>query len=335
MSSTFPTAFTRLAGIDLPIVQAPIGGLARPELAAAVSNAGGLGMLALTWSEEDAIDEQLGRVAALTARPVGVNLILAWPQEERLRRVLDHGVRLVSFFWGDPAPLVPIAHAGGAIVIHSVGTVGEACRSVDAGVDVIVAQGWEAGGHVRGDVATMALVPAVCDAVGSVPVLAAGGIADGRGLAAAVALGAAGVWLGTRFVMAAETAAHPCYRDLLTAAAVDDTFHSRLFDGAWPDAPHRTLRNSTIAAWEKAGRPVTGRPGEGDVIALVGGEPSFRYESASPAVEASGDVEAMSLWAGQSVGLIREIQPAADIVTRIADDARTRLVAAAESASQA
>lgn len=331
MTVTFDTALTRLVGIDLPIVQAPIGGLARPELAAAVSNAGGLGMLALTWSDPDVVDDRLAAVAALTDRPVGVNLILEWPQEERLRRVLDHGIRVVSFFWGDPAPLVGIAHAAGAIVTHSVGTVEEARRAADAGVDMIVAQGWEAGGHVRGEVATMALVPAVRDAVDPVPVIAAGGIADGRGLAAALTLGAAGAWLGTRFVMAAEASAHPIYRERLAVAGVDGTTHSRLFDGSWPDAPHRTLRNSTIVAWEAAGRPATDRPGEGDVLATVGGAPTVRYESASPSVEVDGDVEAMSLWAGQSVGLIRDVEPAAVIVRRIADEAASVLRAAAAS----
>jgi NAD(P)H-dependent flavin oxidoreductase YrpB (nitropropane dioxygenase family) len=335
MTTGFPTALTRLAGIDVPIVQAPIGGLARPELAAAVSNAGGLGMLSLTWSDPDVIDQRMRRVAALTARPVGVNLILAWPQADRLRRVLDHGARIVSFFWGDPAPLVPIVHAAGAIVTHSVGSVGEARRAADAGVDVIVAQGWEAGGHVRGEVATMALVPAVCDAVGPLPVVAAGGIADGRGMAAAIALGAAGVWLGTRFVMAAETAAHQRYHELLRSATAEDTVHSRLFDGAWPNAAHRTLRNSTVVAWEAAGRPVSDRPGEGDVIASVAGEPSLRYESASASIEVEGDVEAMSLWAGQSVGLIRDIEPAGDIVRRITVEARDRLISAAASVSTA
>lgn len=174
MTLTFDTPFCRLVGIPLPIVQAPIGGLAVPELAAAVSEAGGLGMLAVTWDGGQArgirhdpqpIETKLAHVRALTDRPFGVNMILEWPQEERLRQCLDAGVRIVSLFWGDPAPLVPIAHAGGAIVMHTVGDVAEARRAVDAGVDVIVAQGWEAGGHVRGGVATLALVPAVVDAV--------------------------------------------------------------------------------------------------------------------------------------------------------------------------
>ena len=123
-------------------------------------------MLAMTWKEPAEIASILERMAALTDRPYGVNLILRTEQEERLRRCLDAGARIFSFFWGDPAPLVPIAHDAGALVMHTVGSAAEARRVVDSGVDVVVAQGWEAGGHVWGDVATLALVPAVVDAVG-------------------------------------------------------------------------------------------------------------------------------------------------------------------------
>lgn len=320
MTLTFDTAFCRVAGIDLPIVQAPIGRLAVPELAAAVSEAGGLGMLAVTWDEPDKIDDKLARTRSLTARPFGVNMSLDWPQEERLRRCLDAGVRIVSFFWGDPGGLVPIAHEAGAIVLHTVRDATEARRVVDAGVDVVVAQGWEAGGHVWGEVATLALVPAVVDAVGPTPVVAAGGIGDGRGLAAVLALGASAGWLGTRFVMATEAPAHPRYRDLLAAADETSTMHSMVFDVDWPDAPHRTLRNTTIAAWEAAGRPPSGhRPGEGEIVAAHGdGQAIARYASTSVEEGVTGDIEALSLWAGQSVGLIGGVRPAGEIVREIA-----------------
>jgi nitronate monooxygenase len=261
---------------------------------------------------------------ALTARPFGVNLILQWPQADRVQACIDAGVRIFSFFWGDPGPHVGVVHDAGGLVLMTVGSASEARRMVDLGVDVVVAQGWEAGGHVWGEVATMALIPAVVDAVGPVPVVAAGGIADGRGLVAALALGASGVWLGTRFLLAAETDAHPRYRELLLAAAETDTVHTRLFDGGWPDAPHRTLRNSTVQAWELAGRPPTGnRPGEGDVIATspVGGA-IVRYAGATPRSDVAGDVEAMSLWAGQSVGLASSVEPAGAIVASIVREAR-------------
>src|SRR5262249_45343395 len=155
-------------------------------------------------------------------------------------------------------------------------------RAVECGVDVVVAQGWEAGGQVRGTVATLPLIPAVVDAVAPVPVVAAGGIADGRGLAAVLALRASGAWIGTRFLAGHEAAIHPRYREhLLQANENDTTYLQNLFDVRWPDAPHRTLRSKTVDAWEAAGRPPSGRrPGEGEVIATsrsVG--PIVRYQS--------------------------------------------------------
>jgi nitronate monooxygenase len=324
MGLTFDTAFCRLVGLPLPIVQAPIGGLATPEVAAAASEAGALGMLALTWAEPEDIDARLAEMHERTDRPFGVNLILRTEQDARLRRCLDGGARIFSFFWGDPAPLIPVAHQGGALVMHTVGSAEEARRAVDAGVDIVVAQGWEAGGHVWGQVATMALVPAVVDAVGNgIPVVAAGGIADGRGLAAVLALGASAGWLGTRFAASAEARAHPRYQELLLAATETSTYHGTVFDGGWPDAPHRTLRNRTVDGWLEAGSPPTGqRPGEGDVLATdAQGEPVLRYQSTSPREGLSGDIDALSLWAGQSVGLVHEVLPVREIVDRLATEA--------------
>lgn len=328
MTPTFDTRFCRLVGVPLPIVQAPIGGMATPELAAAVSEAGGLGMISLSWSEPDEIDEALARMRALTDKPFGVNLILHWPQAERIRRCLDGGVKIVSLFWGDPTPFVPMAHEARAIVLHTVGDAVEARRVVDGGVDVVVAQGWEAGGHVLGQTATLALVPRVVDAVAPTPVVAAGGIGDGRGLAAVLMLGASAGWLGTRFVMSAEAPALPLYRERLAAATETSTVYSSLFDGGWPDAPHRTLRNSTIDAWEMAGRPPSGsRPGEGRIIATddTDGDEIPLYASTSPRIGVSGDVEALPQWAGQSVGLIEDVLPAGDIVRRLAEEAADAL----------
>ena len=334
MALSFDTAFCRLVGVPLPIVQAPIGGLATPEVAAAASEAGALGMLALTWAEPDDIDVRLRRMRELTDRPFGVNLILRTEQEERLRRCLDGGARLFSFFWGDPAPLIPIAHEAGALVMHTVGSAEEARRLVDAGVDIVVAQGWEAGGHVWGDVATLPLVPAVVDLVGrDVPVVAAGGIGDGRGLAAVLALGASAGWLGTRFVASAEAQTHPRYRELLLAASEASTYHGTVFDVGWPDAPHRALRNGTIDAWLEAGAPPSGqRPGEGEALATdAEGTPVVRYQSTSPRAELTGDIDDLSLWAGQSVGLVHEILPIREIVEGIAAEAAAVLRATAST----
>ena len=319
------TVLCERLGIDFPIIQAPMGGAVGPPLAAAVSNAGGLGMLVPWRADIETVRRQIRELRALTSRPFGVNLNLEFPQEERLAVCLDERVPVISFFWRDPASLVARAKAGGAIVMHTVGSAAAAKQAVSCGVDIVVAQGWEAGGHVRGTVATMALVPAVVDAVSPAPVVAAGGIADGRGLAAALALGAAGAWIGTRFLVSREAAIHPRYREQLLHATEDDTvFLDNLFDVRWRDAPHRVLRNKTVQAWEAAGRPPSGkRPGEGEVIATSQSSgPIVRYQSYTPAADANGDIDAMALWAGQGVGLVSKVQPAGDIVREIVDEAQ-------------
>ncbi len=172
----------------------------------------------------------------------------------------------------------------------------------------------------------MPLIPAVVDAVSPTPVVAAGGIADGRGLAAALALGAAGVWIGTRFLASDEAAIHPRYREVLLQANETDTVYlDNRFDIRWPNAPHRTLRNQTVRTWEAAGRPPSGdRPGEGDIIGVSRSSgPIVRYQSYTPGADAEGEIDAMSLWAGQSVGLVTKTQRAADIVREIAEQARS------------
>ncbi len=181
-----------------------------PELAAAVSNAGALGMLALTWSTP--AGDVVRETAALTDRPFGGNLVLASDQHRRLDEALEAGLRIVSLFWGDPTGYVEQVHDADGVVLHTVGSAEEARRAVAGGVDVVVAQGWEAGGHVWGQVATLPLVPAVVDAVAPVPVIAAGGIGDARGVAAVLALGAQAAWLGTRFLLAQEMPIHEEYR---------------------------------------------------------------------------------------------------------------------------
>jgi len=310
-------------GIQLPIVQAPIGSAATPELAAAVANAGGLGMLALTWMTPQEAVDRIRRIRRLTDRPFGVNLVLAFPIDDLLAACLHEGVPVISTFWGDPATVTKRVHTAGALHLHTVGTAEEARRAVDAGVDVVVAQGWEAGGHVWGQVATMALVPAVVDAVQPVPVIAAGGIGDGRGLAAVLALGAQAGWLGTRFLTATEAATHDLYRHRVLAAAPEDAVYTRCFDGGWPDSPHRAIRNSTIGAWEAAScPPAPGRPGEGTVVATDRhGRPQLRYGDMIPMPGMTGELEAMALYAGQFVGLIHEIAPAARIVAAVATQA--------------
>jgi NAD(P)H-dependent flavin oxidoreductase YrpB (nitropropane dioxygenase family) len=234
--------------------------------------------------------------------------------------MLEGGLRIVSLFWGDPTSYVDGVHQAGGIVLHTVGSAEEGKRAVQAGVDVVVAQGFEAGGHVWGRVGTIALVPAVVDAVAPVPVIAAGGIADARGVAAVFALGAQAAWVGTRFLLAAEAPIHEHYRRRLIAASETDTeWFADLFDQGWPNAPHRALRNTTVEAWEAAGRPASGaRPGEGEEIALrPDGTPLVRYTSETPSKGTEGDIEGLSLWAGQGVALARRTQPAAEIVAEL------------------
>jgi NAD(P)H-dependent flavin oxidoreductase YrpB (nitropropane dioxygenase family) len=310
------TPVCELLGVEQPIVQAPMSAV--PQLAAAVSNAGGLGTLALTWSTP--AGDPVRETAALTDRPFGGNLIIASDQRRRLDEALEAGLRIVSLMWGDPTGYVEQVHDANGVVLHTGGSAEEARRAVASGVDVVVAQGWEAGGHVWSQVATLPLVPAVVDAVAPVPVIAAGGIGDARGVAAVFALGAQAAWLGTRFLLAEEMPIHEEYeRHLIEAAETDARWYADLYDVGWPDAPHRALRNSTAEAWEAAGRPPTGsRPGEGDVIArFASGEAILRYEPGAPLVGTTGDVEALSLWAGQSVALARQRQPAAEIIAEL------------------
>jgi nitronate monooxygenase len=310
------TPVCELLGIEQPIVQAPMAAI--PGLAAAVSNAGALGMLTLTWSDD--AGAVVRETAAQTTRPFGGNLVLIDDQHRRLDQALAAGLRIVSFMWGDPSGYIGPVHDAGGIVMHTVGTAEEARRSVASGADVIVAQGREAGGHVWGTIGTLPLVPAVVDAVAPVPVIAAGGIGDARGVAAVLALGAQAAWLGTRFLLAEEMPIHEDYRRRLMAAAETDAqLYPNLYEVGWPDSPHRALRNSTANMWEAAGRPpLAQRPGAGDVIAhFASGEAIVRYEPAPPMVGTTGDIEALSMWAGQGVALARERQPAADIVAEL------------------
>lgn len=314
------TPLAQRLGITVPIVQAPVGSAAAPELVAAVSAAGGLGMLALTWQDPAQARHSIRRVRELTTRPFGANLVLEFPVADLLGVCLDEGVPVISTFWGDPADAGRRIRAAGALHLHSVGAVDEAVRAADSGADAIVAQGWEAGGHVRGHSTTMVLVPAVVDAVGPVPVLAAGGIADGRGVAAVLALGAQGAWMGTRFLAAAEASTHEVYRRHLISAGADDTVYTGCFDDGWPGAPHRALRNDTVRRWEEAGSPPPpGRPGEGDVVAVdAAGRDRHRYEDMVPLPGMTGDPAAMAMYAGQSVHLVHDVRPAAEIVAGIA-----------------
>jgi NAD(P)H-dependent flavin oxidoreductase YrpB (nitropropane dioxygenase family) len=322
------TALCERLGIDFPVFQAAIGGAAGPRLAAAVSGAGGLGTLGLSAYGADEVRARIRQVRQLTRRPFAGNVVLAYDIAAQIEVMLEERVPVVSVFWGDPAPLAARVHDAGVLLMVTVGSVEEARHAVAGGADIIVAQGWEAGGHVRGTMSTLALVPAVVDEVAPVPVVAAGGVADGRGLAAVLALGAQAAWIGTRFLGASEADIHPTYRARVLDARGADTVYSTLFDGGWPDAPGRTLRTPAVAAWEAAGRPGPGaRAGEGDAIGRAGDELLLRYEAVTPRPDFDGDIEAMSLWAGQAVGLVRREQAAAEIVRELVQEARSAMLA--------
>lgn len=324
------TGLCGLLGIDLPIVQAPMGpDLSGPELVATVSEAGGLGVLQAQLHPPPLLREQIRQIRSLTGRPFAVDFILHHPSDDGIAVCLDEGVPLLSFFWGDPTPHVERAHRAGARVLHQVGSVAAARRAADAGVDVIVAQGFEAGGHVAGEVTTMALVPRVVDAVAPTPVAAAGGIADGRGLLAALALGAEAAVLGTRLLVTTESRAHPAYKQKLIEATEEDTVHTTLFGWGWPHAPHRTLRTAFVEEWRgKEGRGQESRPDEPVVgHTRIGGQemPLLRFMGFPPNRDASGDIEAMDLLAGQGVGLVADVRPAGEVIRAIAADAERRL----------
>jgi NAD(P)H-dependent flavin oxidoreductase YrpB (nitropropane dioxygenase family) len=319
----WPNKLTNLLKIRLPIIQAPMGSIAGPELASAACRAGALGMLPIWPMPPEAAAQMIGAMGS--SGSFGVNLNVAFGPDGHLDLALAQAVPVIHFFWGDAAPFVAKAKSKGALVMQTVSSGEEARRARDAGVDVLIAQGVEAGGHVRGTIGLASLVPAVVDAGSGLPVVAAGGITDGRGAAAALMLGAQGMMLGTALIVANECRAHPDYKRAVIAAHDSDTSFGTVFDLGWRDAPCRVLRNSTVKAWEDAGSPPSGkRPGDGDVVARAGGREIPRYSAEPPTGAVTGKIEAMALYAGQGVGLVHKEEPAGAIITRIADEALSR-----------
>lgn len=311
-------ALASLLGTALPIIQAPVGSAATPALAAAVSNAGGLGTLSISWSTSAQINRAIATTQALSSRPFAVNLVLAWPQQERLQTALDAGVRLISTFWGNPVEYVRTVHAANGILMHTVGSLDDAAAAVAAGVDIIVAQGVEAGGHVCSDTPLMQLLGEIRAAFPAVPLIAAGGLADARDVTTARQAGADAAWLGTRFVCSVEANAAEIYQQMIIGARATDTVMTTVFSLGWPDAPHRVIRNSTVRI--DAGTPPDAAPRAApDIVAYSKrGTPIERYAFGLPTRDMTGDLEAMALYAGQSVEKIHDIQPAAELVRSLA-----------------
>jgi nitronate monooxygenase/enoyl-[acyl-carrier protein] reductase II len=331
-------------GIDHPIWSVGFGAAAGPELVAAVSAAGGFGVLGGSGVPPSEIRRRVARTHELTGRPFGVNLIIAdfdpgldATDEDRallLRQAeaaVAGQVAALVLFWGDPAPFVEPAHRHGVKVVLQAGSVAEATAAAAAGVDAVIAQGVEAGGHVRGTTSVWELLPAVVAAVAPTPVLASGGIGDGAGVARALRLGAQGVSLGTRFVASDEAAIHPAYKRRVVEATAADTVYNQLYDVGWPAAPHRTLRNRTYAEWEAAGTPPPGRrPGEGVPIGrrrnAAGRWMDWpRYAPGVAGPEFDGDIEYAPLWAGESSTVVGDVKPAGEIVRDLVRDAAAAL----------
>jgi len=313
---TITTRFTELVGCPVPIQQAGMGATSTPELAAAVSNAGGLGML--TFITDDLSADVDATLAATAGRPFGVNFLMPFFDRTILEAVA-HRVRLVEWFWGPPDPvLVGAAHDAGALAAWQVGSRDEAAAAPDAGCELIIAQGVEAGGHVRGTVGLLPLLDAVLGAV-EVPVVAAGGIGTGRGVAAVLAAGASAARIGIRFAATRESGTHPIYKQALVSAVAADTVLTQTFSVGWPEAPHRVLRSAVQAAealdTEQAGEA----SGEGRRFAIP------RFAVRAPHRATRGHIDAMALYAGQSVSAVTAIMPAADVLREIATDAEELL----------
>jgi NAD(P)H-dependent flavin oxidoreductase YrpB (nitropropane dioxygenase family) len=275
------------------------------------------------------IRERVRRVRALTSRPFAVNFLLPVNRDGVIEACLDEGVPLLVMFWGDPQPWVADAHRSGARVLMQVGSVDEAQAAADAGVDAIIAQVCEAGGHVRGRTALTTLVPRIVEAVRPLPVIASGGIATGRGIVAALSLGAQGVHMGTRFVASDEANAAPAYKQRVVDAEAEDLVYcENLFNYGWDNAPHRVIRNRLVQEWEAMGRPESGRRAHeetpiGTVVrgALQERVDFRRYAPMMLTSDFDGDVEYGPLWAGESCSLVHDIRPAAEIVRDLVREA--------------
>ena len=313
------TRLTDLLGIEHPVMLAGMGGVSYSALCAAVSEAGGIGCLgASTMIMEGQLEAEIARVREQTDRPFGVDLLTAMPGDllAQVQMVIDGGASMFVAGLGIPTEVIDLCHDNDVVVVNMCGKVAHAVRAVEAGCDLVVAQGTEAGGHT-GTVATMPLVPQIVDAVGDrVPVVAAGGIVDGRGLAAALALGADGVWLGTRFIATPEARAVRGYKDALVVTAEDGTVVSRAYSGK----TMRVVRNGYTDWWEQHPDELQRFPEQmdrsvADGALHLGG--SVDDEGIDPAKECYP--------AGQGVGAIGGLVPAGELVGRIVAEAEAAL----------
>jgi NAD(P)H-dependent flavin oxidoreductase YrpB (nitropropane dioxygenase family) len=297
-----------------------MGGAGTPELAAAVADAGALGMVNLVGVPAEQVELTLDDLADRTSGTVGMNVLMPFIDLASVEMAASR-VRVVEFFYDDPdAGLVRRVHDGGALAAWQVGSVDEASAAAAAGCDFVVAQGTEAGGHVRGSVSLLPLLDAVLESV-DVPVVAAGGISTARGVAAVLAAGASAARVGTRFLATHEANVHPAYADALLKASAGDTVLTTAFSVMWPEAPHRVLRSCVEAAQALPDDPV----GE----TTIGGTrvPLPRFSVPAPTRDTTGHIAAMALYAGESVGAVRTVMPAGDVVRELAEGAERLLLA--------
>jgi nitronate monooxygenase len=310
------TSFTELLSVDHPIALAPMGGFAGGALAAAVSEGGGLGLVGGGRGHREWLDRELAIVADRTTKPWGVGF-LSWATDVgAVEQALTRHPSAVMLSFGDPKPFIRVVRDAGALLILQVTSLDEAKRAIDVGADVIVAQGGEAGGHggTQGR-STFSFVPVVVDLAAPTPVLAAGGIADGRGLAAALALGAAGALIGTRFQATVETLADPSVAAAIIAGSGEDTERSTVLDIArgvpWPGRyPARALRHPYVERW---------RGREEQLAADEDAKRAYRE-----AIE-RGELPRNPVWASEAIDLITELRPAADLVGDLAAEAAATL----------
>jgi enoyl-[acyl-carrier protein] reductase II len=312
------TRLTEILGIEHPVMLAGMGGVSYHQLVAAVSQAGGFGCLGASTMSPDRMVTEIAAVRELTDRPFGVDLLTAMPGDmaSQVQLVIDGGASVFVAGLGVPAQVVALCHEAGLLVVNMCGKVEHARRAVDAGCDLVVAQGTEAGGHT-GLVATMPLVPQIVDAVGDqVPVVAAGGIFDGRGLAAALALGADGVWIGTRFIATPEARSVSGYKDALIASHEDSTTISRAYSGK----TMRVVRNSYTAYFDEHPSDLAAFPQQ---LGRSIQDGAFHLGADIDATGVDPDRECFP--AGQGTGAISELVPAGELVLRIVTEAEEAL----------
>lgn len=305
-----------------PIWSAGMGlGISGADLAAAVSDAGGCGVLGAGGMPGEQVTQLIERYRALTSKPCGVNIILPMSDGTDISACFDARVPLMVLFWGDPQPFVADAHRRGAKLVCQCGSAEEAAAAAAAGVDAVIVQGIEAGGHVKALAPLEETVGSSVRELGSIPVIAAGGLATGSDIAAALKMGASAVSLGTRFVASREAQVRDDYKNRIVTAGAADTVLTKLFDVGWPDATHRVIRNAAYNNWEQAGKPPSGdRPGERDTIAYVQSGELPRYTVCPPVIDLDGDLGDVPLYAGESCEHIKEVSSAADIMRSLIEE---------------